>query len=92
MTGQLVFNLLNVKNFNSDDFYVNENNLEASELINMWPNWFNGVAVIDGPEKSGKSHLASILKTKTTCLQIEGKELSDEIFTKLKIKEALLEI
>ena len=58
MTGQLVFNLLNVKNFNSDDFYVNENNLEASELINMWPNWFNGVAVIDGPEKSGKSHLA----------------------------------
>ena len=62
MTGQLIFDLLNVKNFNSDDFYVNENNMEASELINMWPNWFNGVAVIDGPEKSGKSHLANIWK------------------------------
>tara|TARA_B100001029_G_C15055571_1_gene454087 strand:- start:412 stop:1065 length:654 start_codon:yes stop_codon:yes gene_type:complete len=60
MTGQLVFDLLNVKNFNSEDFYVNENNIEASELINLWPKWFNGAVVIYGPEKSGKSHLANI--------------------------------
>ena len=62
MTGQLIFNLINIKNFNSEDFYVNSNNLEASELIKLWPNWFNGAAVIFGPEKSGKSHLANIWK------------------------------
>ena len=55
MTGQLVFNLTNIRNFNSEDFYVNDNNLEASELIKLWPNWFNGAVVIYGPEKSGKS-------------------------------------
>jgi len=62
MTGQLVFNLTNIRNFNSEDFYVNDNNLEASELIKLWPNWFNGAVVIYGPEKSGKSHLANIWK------------------------------
>ena len=62
MTGQLVFNLTNIRNFNSEDFYVNDNNLEASELIKLWPNWFNGAVVIHGPEKSGKSHLANIWK------------------------------
>ena len=62
MTGQLIFDLVNIKNFNSEDFYVNDNNLEASELIKLWPNWFNGAVVIFGPEKSGKSHLANIWK------------------------------
>tara|TARA_B100001778_G_C18339040_1_gene516612 strand:- start:13 stop:666 length:654 start_codon:yes stop_codon:yes gene_type:complete len=62
MTGQLVFNLTNIKNFNLEDFYVNDNNLEATELIKLWPNWFNGAIVIYGPEKSGKSHLANIWK------------------------------
>ena len=62
MTGQLIFDLINIKNFNSEDFYVNDNNLEASELIKLWPNWFNNAVVIYGPEKSGKSHLANIWK------------------------------
>ncbi len=65
MTAQLVFNLINIKNFNSEDFYVNDNNLEASELIKLWPNWFNGAAIIFGPEKSGKSHLANVWKEKS---------------------------
>lgn len=65
MTGQLIFNLINIQNFNSEDFYVSDNNLEASELIKLWPNWFNGGAVIIGPEKSGKSHLANIWKEKS---------------------------
>tara|TARA_B100000579_G_C22591170_1_gene738129 strand:- start:97 stop:750 length:654 start_codon:yes stop_codon:yes gene_type:complete len=62
MTGQLIFDLINIRNFNSEDFYVNDNNLQASELIKLWPNWFNGAIVIYGPEKSGKSHLANIWK------------------------------
>ena len=62
MRGQLIFNLINIRNFNPEDFYVNDNNLEASELIKLWPNWFNGAVVIYGPTKSGKSHLANIWK------------------------------
>ena len=66
MTGQLIFNLINVQNFNSEDFYVSQNNLEASELIKIWPNWFNNAAIISGPGKSGKSHLANIWMKKTS--------------------------
>ena len=62
MTGQLIFDLMNIKNFKSEDFYVNDNNIEASELVKLWPNWFNGAVVIFGPEKSGKSHLVNIWK------------------------------
>ena len=62
MTGQLIFDLFNVKNFNPDDFYVSENNFQASELINQWPNWHNNAAIIFGKEKSGKTHLANIWK------------------------------
>ena len=65
MTGQLIFDLINIRNFNLDDYYVNNNNLQASELIQLWPDWFNGAAVIFGPEKSGKSHLANIWKDKS---------------------------
>ncbi|SVB38558.1 uncharacterized protein METZ01_LOCUS191412 [marine metagenome] len=34
--------------------------------------------------------MASILKSNTSCLQIETKDLSDEIFFKFKTKEALI--
>jgi chromosomal replication initiation ATPase DnaA len=45
---------------------------------------------IFGPSGSGKSHLASILKNKTSYLKINSNELNEKIFTKYKIKEALI--
>ena len=69
---------------NSEDFYVNENNLEASELIKIWPNWFNGAAIIYGPDKSGKSHLASIWKERSNAniYDLDNKVKTIEIFYK----------
>ena len=84
MTGQLIFDLINIKNFKSEDFYVNDNNLEASELIKLWPKWFNGAVVIFGPEKSGKSHLANIWKenSKANIYNLEDSLLLSNIDTK----------
>ena len=84
MTGQLIFDLINIKNFKSEDFYVNDNNLEASELIKLWPNWFNGAVVIFGPEKSGKSHLANIWKENSNAniYNLEDASLLSNIDTK----------
>lgn len=84
MTGQLIFELINLQNFNSEDFYVNENNLEASELIKIWPNWFNGAAIIYGPDKSGKSHLASIWKERSNAniYDLDNSFLLSEVDTK----------
>ena len=63
MSGQLIFDLPTIKNFNSKDFFVSKSNSDAVKLINLFPNWHNNGIVIYGPKKSGKSHLAHIWKT-----------------------------
>ena len=68
---------------------MNRNN-QAYEFINAWPKWFKRIVNIYGPSGSGKSHLASILKTKTSVFEIDSKLISDKIFFQLKTKEALI--
>ena len=41
-------------------------NQEAYDFINSWPRWIKRIVNIFGPSGSGKSHLASILKNKTS--------------------------
>ena len=50
----------------------------------------NKINGIFGPSGSGKSHLASILKNKTSCLQINSNELNEKIFIRYKTKETLI--
>ena len=45
---------------------------------------------IFGPSGSGKSHLASILKSKTKCLEILPKDLNENIISTFKTKEVLI--
>src|SRR5262249_50661481 len=43
-----------------DDFLSGPSNAAALALIEHWPDWPGRVAVLTGPEGSGKSHLAAI--------------------------------
>jgi len=90
MSDQLILKFPSHQAYKKEDFYVSPSNKEAYDFINSWPKWIKRTVNIFGPSGSGKSHLASILKSKTSHLQIEGKNLSDEIFFKFKIKEALI--
>ena len=90
MSDQLILKFPSHQAYKKEDFYVSPSNQEAYDFINSWPKWIKRTVNIFGPSGSGKSHLASILKSKTSHLQIEGKNLSDEIFFKFKIKEALI--
>ena len=90
MTDQLILKFPTNQVYLKEDFYVSPSNQEAYDFINSWPKWIKRTVNIFGPSGSGKSHLASILKSKTSCLQIETKKLSDEIFFKFKTKEALI--
>ncbi len=90
MSDQLILKFPSHQAYKKEDFYVSPSNKEAYDFINSWPKWIKRTVNIFGPSGSGKSHLASILKSKTSYLQIEGKNLSDEIFFKFKIKEALI--
>jgi len=90
MNDQLILKFPSHQAYKKEDFYVSPSNQEAYDFINSWPRWIKRTVNIFGPSGSGKSHLVSILKSKTSCLQIETKNLSDEIFIKSKTKEALI--
>ena len=90
MNDQLILKFPSHQAYKKEDFYVSPSNQEAYDLINSWPKWIKRTVNIFGPSGSGKSHLASILKSKTSSLQIEANTLNDEIFFKFKTKEALI--
>ena len=73
-----------------EDFYVSSSNQEAYDFINSWPKWLKRISNIFGPPGSGKTHLASILKKKTSTLEVNSNSLSDKIFFEFKTKEALI--
>tara|TARA_B100000029_G_scaffold435226_1_gene449070 strand:- start:1585 stop:2244 length:660 start_codon:yes stop_codon:yes gene_type:complete len=90
MTDQLIFKFPSNKIYLKEDFYVSPSNQEAFDFINSWPKWIKRIVNIFGPYGSGKTHLASILKNKTTTLKINAGELNDKIFFEFKTKEALI--
>ena len=90
MNDQLILKFPTQQVYKKEDFYVSPSNQEAYDFINSWPKWIKRIINIFGPSGSGKSHLASILKSKTSCLQIDSNELNEKTFLKFKAKEALI--
>jgi len=90
MNDQLILKFPSRQAYKREDFYVSPSNQEAYDFINSWPRWIKKIVNIFGPSGSGKSHLASILKNKTSCLQINSNELNEKIFIRYKTKETLI--
>ena len=90
MNDQLILKFPTQQTYKKEDFYVSPGNKEAYDFINSWPKWIKKIINIFGPSGSGKSHLVSILKSKTSCLLINSNELDEKIFLKFKTKEALI--
>ena len=80
MNEQLIFKFPYKKIFLKEDFYVSKSNFEAFKLIESWPKWLKKSVNISGPKGSGKSHLASILKRKSSSLIINSKDINDGVF------------
>ena len=90
MNDQLILKFPSHQAYKREDFYVSPGNQKAYDFINSWPRWIKRIVNIFGPSGSGKSHLASILKNKTSCLQINSDELNEKIFIRYKTKETLI--
>ena len=90
MNDQLIFKFPNQQAYKKEDFYVSSSNKEAYDFINSWPKWIKRIINVFGPTGSGKSHLASMLKNKTSCLWLDSSELNEKTFLKFKTKEALI--
>ena len=90
MTDQLILKFPNTEAYLKEDFYVSESNKKAYDFINSWPKWIKKTVNIFGPTGSGKTHLTSILKKKTTVLIKQADQMSDKIFFEFKTKEVLI--
>ena len=90
MNDQLIFKFPSYNAYKKEDFYVSPSNQEAFDFVNSWPKWLKRIVNIYGPAGSGKTHLASILKNKTSYLQLDSKDLNEQTFLKFKTKEALV--
>jgi len=87
---QLIFKFPQHKIYLKEDFYVSPSNSEAFDFINSWPKWIKKIVNIFGPTGSGKTHLASLLKNKTSTLITSSNQLNDQIFFDFKTKEVLV--
>ena len=90
MSDQLILKFPEHRAYKKEDFYVSPSNQEAYDFITNWPKWIKRIANIFGPSGSGKSHLSSILKTKTRCLEILANELNENTIFEFKTKEVLI--
>ena len=77
MTDQLILKFPKKNVYLREDFYVSSSNREAYDFINSWPKWVKRIINIFGPKGSGKTHLALMLKKKTSTLEISSDSLND---------------
>ena len=87
---QLFIKFENIKDYKKENFFVSTSNLEAFEILNSWPKWIKKFINLYGEKYSGKSHLAKIFESKSTCLNISEKDFTEEILIKFKTKQSLI--
>ncbi len=75
---QLLLDLTRDPALSRDDLVATSTNRAAVALIDSWPNWLAPVAVIYGPEGSGKSHLAAIWQDRTSARAITAGAIGNE--------------
>jgi len=75
--GQLVFDLVNIENFNPDDFFISDSNSQVSSLLKETEKWYNGSASILGMPKSGKTHLLNIWSSYNSASLFNCDEIND---------------
>lgn len=93
MTGaprQLVLELPHRSAFEAEDFLISRSNQAAVELIDAWPQWPHWAAIVQGPEGSGKSHLANVWRHKSHAGKIRSAEFDDTALALLERHKALL--
>jgi chromosomal replication initiation ATPase DnaA len=75
---QLVFELPHRAAMGLEDFLVSQSNAAPVALVDRWPDWPVGAAVIAGPRGSGKTHLANVWLLRSGATIFEAASISRE--------------
>lgn len=76
---QLPLSLSHPTEFYSDDLVVTKSNKAAFELIEHWPDWPMPIAVLVGPNGSGKTHFSSVWANVAGAVSRKAGGLADAI-------------
>ncbi len=74
----------------AQDFFVSSSNQAALELIERWPNWPSRAVFLQGPEASGKSHLAHVWQVASRAAILSADSLSRAQLELLQIGQPLV--
>lgn len=73
---QLAFDIPFRTALGAEDFLVSGSNEAAVALVDRWPDWPSGAAVIAGPPGSGKSHLANVWRAKSSGRLVKARDMT----------------
>ena len=74
---QLPLDLAFPPRYGAEDFLVDPSNADAHATLMRWPDWPDRVALLVGPEGSGKTHLAAIWAGRAAASRFAGAALGD---------------
>ncbi len=74
----------------AEDFFVGPSNQTALDLVDRWPDWPHWAAVVVGPARSGKSHLANVWRMRSNATRLRAGDVSEAAVAPLKSDRALL--
>lgn len=74
---QLTFRWPHSPSFAREDFLAAPSNRDALKAIELWPNWAGRMAILAGPEGSGKSHLGAIWADAAGAVILPGDALDE---------------
>lgn len=75
---QLVLELPHRPAMGLEDFLVSGSNEAAVDLVDRWPDWPAGAALLCGPAGSGKSHLANVWRLRSSAAVVSAADLAVE--------------
>ncbi len=87
---QLVFELPHRPAMGLEDFLVSDSNAEAVALVDRWPDWPVGAAILMGPTGSGKTHLANVWRLRAGALSMPASAIRQGDVPKLASHAALV--
>lgn len=78
MARQLSFDLPVRQALGREDFFVSPANASAVAMIELWPDWPSNKLLLQGPEGSGKTHLAHVWSHISGATLINAQELPEQ--------------
>ena len=87
---QFILNLRSIPSMHRNDYFVSRTNKEIINWIDIWPNWPHFCLLIYGPNRSGKSHLAYLLKDISEGTIIMAKHINKNNIDKLFSKKCII--